>query len=108
MTLSSSNGLPSSSGSSNAPLFFIFFSSGNPPWCPDCYDAQPAIQEVFGGNSADAHIVLVGEKPEWKSPENKFRKQYGIKCIPTITKIVNVSNEEAVSAVKRRLRMTDT
>lgn len=27
----------------------------------------------------------------WKTPENKFRKEYGIKCIPTITKVVDVS-----------------
>ena len=27
----------------------------------------------------------------WMTRDNKFRKEYGIKCIPTITKVVDVS-----------------
>lgn len=92
MTLTTSTSVPSPQGDS--PQYLIFFSSGTPPWCPDCVDAQPAIQAVFGGAQADAHIVLVGEKPEWKTPENRFRKEFGIRCIPSITKMINVSIEE--------------
>ena len=61
MTLTTSNDVPAAS---TQPQFLIFFSSGNPPWCPDCVDAQPAVEKVFGGSAVDAHIVLVGEKPE--------------------------------------------
>lgn len=64
MTITTSTSVPEAS-QSGAPQFLIFFSSGNPPWCPDCVDAQPAVEKVFGGNSnVDGHIVLVGEKPE--------------------------------------------
>lgn len=92
MTLSYSSDAPAAS-SSATPQYLIFFSSGSPPWCPDCVDAQPAVQKVFGADSGlDGHIVLVGERPEWKSAENKFRKEYAINCIPTITKVVNVSH----------------
>lgn len=62
MTLTTSNDVPSSS--EHRPQFLIFFSSGSPPWCPDCVDAQPAVDKVFGGSDVDGHIVLVGEKPE--------------------------------------------
>ncbi|SPO25487.1 uncharacterized protein UTRI_03091_B [Ustilago trichophora] len=89
MTLTSSNDVPTTSIQAGKPRFFIFFSSGNPPWCPDCVDAQPAVEKVFGGSAVDGHIVLVGERPEWKTPENKFRQEYAIKCIPTITKVVD-------------------
>lgn len=89
MTLTSSTSIPPASLTGETPRYLIFFSSGNPPWCPDCVDAQPAINHVFG-TSADAHLVLV-DRPDWKSPDNIFRTQYGIKCIPTITKMINVS-----------------
>ncbi|SNX84495.1 uncharacterized protein MEPE_03204 [Melanopsichium pennsylvanicum] len=87
MTITTSTEIPSRQGT--LPQYFIFFSSGNPPWCPDCVDAQAAVGNVFGGTNVDGHIVLVGEKSEWKTTDNKFRKQYGIKCIPTITKVVD-------------------
>lgn len=58
MTLTTSTEVPASA------KYLIFFSSGNPPWCPDCVDAQPAVEKVFGGSDVDAHIVLVGEKAE--------------------------------------------
>ncbi|ETS64669.1 hypothetical protein PaG_00615 [Moesziomyces aphidis] len=87
MTLTSSTSIPPASLTGETPQYLIFFSSGNPPWCPDCVDAQPAINHVFG-TSADAHLVLV-DRPDWKSPDNIFRTQCGIKCIPTITKMIN-------------------
>ncbi|TKY85882.1 hypothetical protein EX895_005423 [Sporisorium graminicola] len=87
MTLTSSTDVPPAQA--DKPQYLIFFSSGTPPWCPDCVDAQPAVQEVFAAGNVDGHIVLVGEKPEWKTPENRFRKEYAIRCIPTITKVVD-------------------
>ncbi|PWZ02416.1 hypothetical protein BCV70DRAFT_198701 [Testicularia cyperi] len=68
----------------------VYFSSGSPPWCPDCVDALPHVKAVFeDDDSLEAHLVLVGEKPEWKTPENRYRKEFGIACIPTITKVVD-------------------
>ncbi|GAK64304.1 uncharacterized protein PAN0_005d2516 [Moesziomyces antarcticus] len=88
MTLTSSTSIPSASLTGSTPQYLIFFSSGNPPWCPDCVDAQPAINHVFGSSTADAHTVLV-DRPDWKSPDNIFRTQFSITCIPTITKMIN-------------------
>lgn len=48
------------------PHFLVFFSSGSPPWCPDCVDAQPAVEEVFVHqsitNGNQAYLILVGER----------------------------------------------
>ncbi|EPQ28613.1 uncharacterized protein PFL1_03916 [Pseudozyma flocculosa PF-1] len=84
---------PSPTSAAASTHYLVFFSSGSPPWCPDCVDAQPAIQSVFvdekATNGAHAYMILVGEKPEWKTPENRYRKEYGLKCIPTILRIEN-------------------
>ncbi|SPO25726.1 uncharacterized protein UTRI_03091 [Ustilago trichophora] len=106
MTLTTSNNVPTTSSQGGEPQFLIFFSSGNPPWCPDCVDAQPAIEKVFGGSTVDGHIVLVGERAEWKTPENKFRKDYAIKCIPTITKVVD--GKEVARLEDSECKDTDT
>jgi hypothetical protein len=54
------------------PHYLIFFSSGAPPWCPDCVAALPAIHAVFGKDSgaagAEAELLTVGRE-EWKVSE---------------------------------------
>lgn len=58
----------SAAGEGSKPQFLIFFSSGSPPWCPDCVDALPHIRNVFETdpktNGAEAHLVLVGQRAE--------------------------------------------
>ncbi|KAN0061794.1 hypothetical protein ACQY0O_005787 [Thecaphora frezii] len=88
MPLDTTHTVPPTSSSTH---YLVFFSSGTPPWCPDCVDTQPTLQRVFvdnaATNSAQAYLILVGERAEWKTPDNKYRKEYALKYIPTILKI---------------------
>ncbi|KAF4962383.1 hypothetical protein FSARC_9549 [Fusarium sarcochroum] len=70
--------------------YVVYFASGEPSWCPDCRDALPALNAVFGDNSAPtAHIVRVGSREEWKgNSKNKYRNApYNIQGVPTVVKV---------------------
>ncbi|PWO00717.1 hypothetical protein FA09DRAFT_327446 [Tilletiopsis washingtonensis] len=73
------------------PHYLIFFSSGAPPWCPDCVAALPAIHAVFGKDSgaagAEAELLTVGRE-EWKNKQNPhaWRSEYNVQGVPTIIK----------------------
>ncbi|KAJ3521685.1 hypothetical protein NM208_g13179 [Fusarium decemcellulare] len=70
--------------------YVVYFASGEPSWCPDCRDAVPALQSVFGSDSAPtAHIVRVGSFAEWKgNPKNKYRNApYNIQGVPTVVRV---------------------
>ncbi|GAA5930623.1 hypothetical protein JCM1841_006820 [Sporobolomyces salmonicolor] len=71
-----------SSTSPSAPHYLIFFA----PWCPDCLATQSAIeQRVPESNST---LVYVGERQQWKTPDNPFRKApFNISKIPTIVRV---------------------
>ena len=74
--------------------YVVYFASGEPSWCPDCRDALPALQTIFGADSAPtAYIVRVGERTEWKgNPQNKYRNEpYNIQGVPTVVKLQYVS-----------------
>ncbi|KAJ4245136.1 hypothetical protein NW757_010146 [Fusarium falciforme] len=67
--------------------YVVYFASGEPSWCPDCRDALPALNSVFGADSAPtAYIVRVGSFAEWKgNPKNKYRNEpYNIQGVPTV------------------------
>lgn len=74
--------------------YVVYFASGEPSWCPDCRDALPALNAVFGGASEPtAYIVRVGSREEWRAtPKNKYRlPPYNIDGVPTVVKVKNVS-----------------
>jgi len=74
--------------------YVVYFASGEPSWCPDCRDALPALNAVFGGASdPTAYIVRVGSREEWRgTPKNKYRNApYNINGVPTVVKVQNVS-----------------
>ncbi|KAM0257013.1 hypothetical protein ACHAQJ_004606 [Trichoderma viride] len=69
--------------------YVVYFASGEPSWCPDCRNALPALQSVFGTESApSAYIIRAGTREEWKgNPNNKWRQApYNIDGLPTIRK----------------------
>ncbi|KXJ86364.1 hypothetical protein Micbo1qcDRAFT_140279 [Microdochium bolleyi] len=68
--------------------YVVFFASGEPSWCPDCRDAVPALEAVFGSDSAPAaHLVRVGERPEWRTPDNKYRNApWNVNCVPSVVR----------------------
>lgn len=75
--------------------YVVYFASGEPSWCPDCRNALPALNAVFGDVSAPAaHLVMAGTREEWKgNPDNKYRKApYNIQCLPTVVKVKYVSS----------------
>ena len=74
--------------------YVVYFASGEPSWCPDCRDALPAMNVVFGDASAPtAHIVRVGSREEWKgNAQNKYRNApYNVDGVPTVIKVKYVS-----------------
>ncbi|KAF8512849.1 hypothetical protein BU17DRAFT_95883 [Hysterangium stoloniferum] len=58
-------------------------------WCPDCRDVEEYVKEAFESSSQTGLIIYVGNKPTWKSPENRFRHSHNISSIPTIVRLDN-------------------
>jgi thiol-disulfide isomerase/thioredoxin len=72
--------------------YVLFFASGTPSWCPDCREALPAIESVFGDEKAPLlQVTKVGLKDEWKSANNRWRGEpYHVNETPCIIKFINV------------------
>ncbi|TFK56853.1 hypothetical protein OE88DRAFT_1730294 [Heliocybe sulcata] len=71
--------------------FLIFYSSRDEEgkmWCPDCRAVENIIKATFDKEDGPTGlIVYVGQKPEWKSPSNRFRgAPWSVNAIPTIIK----------------------
>ncbi|KIK87035.1 hypothetical protein PAXRUDRAFT_691165 [Paxillus rubicundulus Ve08.2h10] len=77
----------------------IFFSSRvaetNLLWCPDCVAVEKLIVDTFNlEQGPSAVLVYVGQRSEWKSPDNIFRKEpWNVTSIPTIIKLNNAGQE---------------
>ncbi|KAL7796677.1 hypothetical protein V8C37DRAFT_371124 [Trichoderma ceciliae] len=72
--------------------YVVYFASGEPSWCPDCRNAIPALQSVFGSDSSpSAYIIRAGSREEWRgNPNNKWRNApFNINCLPTIVRVEN-------------------
>lgn len=90
---------PTLDASSSNPQYIVFFASGEPSWCPDCRDAVSALETVFGDASSStddtptAHLVQVGERPEWRTTDNKYRvAPWNVNCVPSVVRYENVSS----------------
>lgn len=56
-------------------------------WCPDCRDVEPVMETALQKASSDVIFVLVivGNKSEWKDPNNEFRtSEFKVTEIPTL------------------------
>jgi len=79
--------------------FLIFFSSRLPEsnllWCPDCLAVEDLIRNTFScERGPSAVLVYVGQKSEWKTPDNIFRKEpWKVEVIPTIIKLDKAGKE---------------
>ncbi|KAF9245863.1 hypothetical protein BU15DRAFT_70924 [Melanogaster broomeanus] len=77
----------------------IFFSSRAPEtnllWCPDCVAVEKMIIDTFSSEKGpSAVLVYVGQKSEWKTLDNIFRKEpWKVTAIPTIIKLNSVREE---------------
>ncbi|KAI0066495.1 hypothetical protein BV25DRAFT_1390313 [Artomyces pyxidatus] len=76
--------------------FVIFYSSRDEEgkmWCPDCRAVEDLVERTFspiGGPSA--LVIYVGQKPEWKTPDNPFRgPAWDVQSVPTIVRLSNVT-----------------
>ncbi|KAL3133508.1 Thioredoxin domain-containing protein 17 [Trebouxia sp. C0009 RCD-2024] len=56
------------------------------PWCPDCQQADPIIEEVIKESGGTLLKVKVGDKASWKSQDHPFRQdpQLHLTSIPTL------------------------
>ncbi|KAI2991325.1 hypothetical protein CBS147482_9028 [Aspergillus niger] len=70
-------------------LFLAFISSADPAtgqaWCPDVRAAWPNIEEAFSSEQGpQVGVVEVGQKPEWKDPQNAYRTKWNVNNIPAL------------------------
>ncbi|TGZ57287.1 hypothetical protein CRM22_009947 [Opisthorchis felineus] len=76
----------------------------NHSWCPDCRAAEPAVLTALRmTNESDLFIWCeVGDRDEWISPDNPFRKHhvFRLKEIPTL---VSLTLHNGILDVKSRL-----
>ncbi|KAL7926948.1 hypothetical protein ACQKWADRAFT_279092 [Trichoderma austrokoningii] len=83
---------PPTSTDTHYVVYFASPENGQSSWCPDCRNALPALQNVFGADSApSAYVIQVGVRAEWKGkPNNKWRGEpYNISGVPTIVRVEN-------------------
>ncbi|KAF9225545.1 hypothetical protein BS17DRAFT_700604 [Gyrodon lividus] len=77
----------------------VFFSSRVPEtnllWCPDCVAVEKLIIDTFDSDQGPSGVlVYVGQKSEWKTLDNIFRKEpWKVTAIPTIIKLNNAGEE---------------
>ncbi|CAG9760020.1 unnamed protein product [Ceutorhynchus assimilis] len=89
---------------------YVYFTgnkdSSGQSWCPDCNNAWPVVMGVLDA-LPDNHplvIVEVGEREEWKNPQNPFRKdKVRLRVIPTIAIWNEVNKLEGVMCEKQEL-----
>ncbi|KAG5997749.1 hypothetical protein E4U54_002315 [Claviceps lovelessii] len=83
--------------------FLIFVSSDDPetrqPWCPDVRASWPHVVAAFEGQiSPTLHVVKVGQRSEWKDPDNVFRKKWNVNGVPTLARFERVNGKVVETA----------
>ncbi|KAI0931509.1 hypothetical protein AcW1_001102 [Taiwanofungus camphoratus] len=72
--------------------FLIFYASRDETgklWCPDCIAIDNLVNKAFGpADGPTGLIVYVGQRAEWKSMSNPFRKEpWTVESVPTIIRV---------------------
>ncbi|WBW72208.1 thioredoxin family protein, peroxidase [Schizosaccharomyces osmophilus] len=70
-------------------LFVAYLASVDPrtkqPWCPTVRAALPAFNNIFNSSKTLNLVhVYVGNMPQWRTPDNLYRKNFGISAVPTL------------------------
>ncbi|KAB2569383.1 hypothetical protein BFW01_g984 [Lasiodiplodia theobromae] len=62
---------------------------GSQSWCGDCIAAEPLVEKKFGGKFGEkCWVVWAGDKAEWRTPDNVWRKApFSITNLPTLIKV---------------------
>ncbi|PVI01794.1 hypothetical protein DM02DRAFT_335622 [Periconia macrospinosa] len=73
------------------PFYLVFVSSIHPEtglsWCPDVRAAMPVIDAAFEKeDAAPLGVVEVGQRPEWKEPNNVFRTKWNVHNVPCLVR----------------------
>ncbi|PWY89870.1 DUF953 domain protein [Aspergillus heteromorphus CBS 117.55] len=79
-------------------LFVVFVTSDDPAtgqsWCPDVRAAWPVLEATFSpADAPQLAVVEVGQKPEWKDPQNIYRTTWKVPCIPALMRFERVHGE---------------
>ncbi|KAL1587145.1 hypothetical protein WHR41_04464 [Cladosporium halotolerans] len=79
-------------------FFIAFLASEDPatrnPWCPDVVAALPVLKKTFSAESTPVvAFVEVGQKPEWRDPNNVFRIKWNINSVPTLARYEKVGGK---------------
>ncbi|KAM0788351.1 hypothetical protein ACM66B_001492 [Microbotryomycetes sp. NB124-2] len=100
--------VPPSTSSSN-PHFLILFASVDPQtgqsWCPDCRDVEPAIEKHVPQQRST--LVYVGQRNEWKTPDNAYRKAFGISAVPTIIRLESGDKANLTSQISSAQKLVE-
>ncbi|PPQ66376.1 hypothetical protein CVT26_011095 [Gymnopilus dilepis] len=91
--------------------FVVFYSSvvNGEMWCPDCRQVEGIVKEVFSGNGPDALIVYVGDRTQWKKPDNIYRQEpWHISNVPTIIRLKDGKEDGRLSDEKQILSQLKT
>ncbi|KZT62582.1 thioredoxin-like protein [Calocera cornea HHB12733] len=72
--------------------FLIYYASIDPAtgqmWCPDCRAVESTVKDLFEKEDGPTGLIIwVGQRAEWKDPNNQYRKEAGITGVPTIVKL---------------------
>jgi len=89
--------------------FVIFYASKGDDgimWCPDCRAVKEIVEDTFDKDDGpSALIIYVGQKPEWKTPENEWRQQpWDIQTIPTIVRLSDGERLVDQGPIKEKLK----
>ncbi|KAG9121418.1 hypothetical protein FRC07_002636 [Ceratobasidium sp. 392] len=70
--------------------FLIFYSDivDGQMWCPDCRNVEQIVKRSFEPEDGPTGIIRwVGNRADWKSPSNVYRRDYGVSSVPTIIRL---------------------
>ena len=85
-----------SSSTTERPTYLILYSPPDPVthklWCPDCRAVEEPVRQAFNANGGPKGIIhWVGQRDEWRKPDNEARARWNVNNVPTILKLVEVS-----------------